>query len=31
MAKPFNVGRDGTIFINILKPLGRLLYRLFKR
>jgi hypothetical protein len=31
MAKPFNVGRDGTVFINFLKPLGRWLYRLLKR
>ena len=28
MALPLNVGRDGVIFVNCLKPAGKLLYLL---
>ncbi|MDP6635661.1 MAG: hypothetical protein QGG42_12225 [Phycisphaerae bacterium] len=28
MALPLNVGRDGVIFVNCLRPAGKLLYRL---
>lgn len=31
MAKPFNVGEDGVIFINCLKWLGKWLYKILHR
>jgi hypothetical protein len=30
MAKPINIGRDGVIFLNFLKPIGRFIYRLLR-